>query len=120
MARDRRAGDRLADPPDRPRRLELDALPDPGSGGRARTGSAGALRPVREVFAQADGGKPAGLERRDGVHGGVRGVRPVLTRSADRTTGNMDRESGAQAQTVSTSIDDRHIELAEPLRIADD
>src|SRR5262245_41602367 len=102
MARDRRAGDGLRDPADRPRRGELAAGFDPAGRGRARTGNVRTLRAVRGVFAHADGGQPADLERRDGVHGDIRGLRPLLIRS------------------TATSLDDRHPELAEPRRTADD
>src|SRR5262249_25737870 len=72
-------------PADRPGRHEMDAGNDPAGRSGARAGKPGARLAVRTVFACADRCQPAGVERRDGAGGGVRGLRPVRPQHAGLT-----------------------------------
>src|SRR2546425_11052215 len=58
---------------------------DPARCRRARAGNPGPRRAVRALFAETGRYQPAGLERRDGAAGGLRGLRALRAQAAGLT-----------------------------------
>src|SRR5262245_22154054 len=78
----RRGRDGVRGPAGRPGRHEVDADPDPACSRRARAGNAGPRGAVLAVFAETGRYQSAGLGRRDGTAGGVRSLRAVRAQAA--------------------------------------
>src|SRR5690349_5161589 len=91
MARARRARDGGRGPAGRPGRHDVDARPDPTRRRRARAGNPGPRRAVRAVFAETGRYQPAGLGRRNGAAGGLRGLRAVRAQAAGLIGAGNDR-----------------------------
>ena len=74
-----------ARPANCPEYREVDASPDSPRRRRARTGMPGPRWIVRAIFAETDRYQPAGLGRRNGADGGIRGLWSVRAQAAGLT-----------------------------------
>src|SRR5262249_34363212 len=85
MGRARRVRDVVRDPANCPEYREVDASPDSARRRRARTGMPGPRWIVRAIFAETDRYQSAGLGRRNGADGGIRGLWSVRAQAAGLT-----------------------------------